>query len=184
MFRGLGQIFGGGVGIISGVFEEGGGTALIIGGGGSTPVSGPVGVGVAAVGVAVDIDATRRIAQGLADIVSGITLLAKKGEGTKLPDSRLQAPPRQRGNAPIGDDGHPVEVHHRDQSPEGPLDEMTRTDHRLGDNFSKNHDNTGQTPSLIDRRAFAQERQSYWEKEWDSGRFDFLKEAEESGRGE
>ena len=35
--------------------------------------------------------------------------------------------------APIGDDGHPIEIHH---SPDG-LEEMTQTDHRLGDNFAK-----------------------------------------------
>ena len=92
-------------------------------------------------------------------------------EGNKLPDDRIIAPPGQRGLAPIGDDGYPVELHHRDQDPDGPLDEMTRTDHRLGGNFSNNHDNTGQSPSSIDRTVFNTERRAYWAQEWDSGRF-------------
>ncbi len=56
---------------------------------------------------------------------------------TKLPDSRLSAPPSGRGRAPVGDDGHPVELHHNEQLPGTPKTEMTRTDHRLGENFSK-----------------------------------------------
>lgn len=91
--------------------------------------------------------------------------------GNKLPDERIQSGPGKRGDAPIGDDGYPVELHHRGQTPDGPLDEMTRTDHRLGDNYAKNHPNTGQEPSKIDRNAWNQERKSYWQQEWDSGRF-------------
>ena len=91
--------------------------------------------------------------------------------GNKLPDDRIQSPPGKRGDAPTGDDGYPVELHHRGQTPDGPLDEMTRTDHRLGDNYAKNHPNTGQEPSKIDRNAWNQERKNYWQQEWDSGRF-------------
>ncbi|WP_435248879.1 HNH/ENDO VII family nuclease [Vibrio sp. nBUS_14] len=80
--------------------------------------------------------------------------------------------PNKKGNAPIGNDGHPVELHHRNQKPDGPLDEMTRTDHRLGDNFKKNHPNTGQEPSQIDRKAWRKEQKDYWKREWDSWRFD------------
>jgi len=97
-----------------------------------------------------------------------------EGEGRKLPDDRLKAAPGARGLAPIGDDGYPVELHHRGQEQDSPLDEMTRTDHRGPGNFSENHDNTGQSPSLIDRETFAAERRAYWAKEWDNGRFDKL----------
>ncbi|MEZ8878111.1 RHS repeat-associated core domain-containing protein [Vibrio lentus] len=92
--------------------------------------------------------------------------------GKKISNLDLKAPPNKRGNAPIGDDGHPVELHHRNQKPDGPIDEMTRTDHRLGDNFKKNHPNTGQEKSKIDRKAWQKERKDYWERELDSGRFD------------
>jgi len=97
-----------------------------------------------------------------------------KGAGKKIPNCELCGPPGKRGNAPIGKDGHPVELHHRNQNPNGPLDEMTRTDHRLGPNFKKNHPNTGQSPSQIDRKAWRNEQKDYWKKEWDSGRFDDL----------
>jgi hypothetical protein len=50
----------------------------------------------------------------------------------------------KQGKAPVGKDGHPVELHHDGQKPDSPLDEKTRTDHRGGDNFKKNHPNTGQ----------------------------------------
>jgi hypothetical protein len=51
---------------------------------------------------------------------------------------------------------------------------MTRTDHRLGDNYAQNHSNTGSEPSLIDREAWKTEKKDYWRGEWDSGRFDDL----------
>ncbi len=59
-------------------------------------------------------------------------------DGNKLPPDRISEPPSKRGNAPTGDDGHPVELHHSGQQPDSPLDETTRTDHRGGDNFKKN----------------------------------------------
>ena len=86
-----------------------------------------------------------------------------------------QAPPEKRGNAPKGDDGHPVELHHRDQTMDGPLDEMTRTDHRGKGNYKKNHPNTGKSPSKIDRSRFKKQRNEHWKREWDNGRFDNLK---------
>jgi RHS repeat-associated protein len=44
-----------------------------------------------------------------------------------------------KGKPPIGSDGHPMELHHADRTQNGPLQPMTRTDHRLGDNYQKNH---------------------------------------------
>ena len=99
----------------------------------------------------------------------------KVSPGRKIPNSDLKAPPPRRGSAPIGKDGHPVEIHHRGQQPDSPRDEMTRTEHRLGESFRKNHSNTGQQPSKIDRRKAAKERYEYWSEEFDSGRFDDLK---------
>lgn len=94
-----------------------------------------------------------------------------KNGGNKLPPDQIGAPPPARGRPPIGLDGYPIELHHRGQSMDSPLDEMSRTDHRLGDNFSKNHPNTGEDPSEIDRHAFDQERKQYWRDEWDRGRW-------------
>ncbi len=45
----------------------------------------------------------------------------------------------QKGRAPTGPDGHPMELHHVDRTPEGGLQPMSRTDHRLGENYKKNH---------------------------------------------
>lgn len=95
-------------------------------------------------------------------------------DDTKLPDDRLNGPPGKRGNAPIGDDGHPVELHHRGQRQDSILDEMTRTEHRGPGNFDRNHSNTGKDRSLIDRQLFDTQRREYWRREWDSGRFDRL----------
>jgi RHS repeat-associated protein len=92
-------------------------------------------------------------------------------EGTKIPNDDLLAPPAKRGDAPIGKDGKPVELLHRNQTPDSPLDEMTMTDHRGKGNFKKNHTNTGQEPSKIDRKAWKNEQKDYWKKEWGSERF-------------
>ncbi|MAX37677.1 MAG: hypothetical protein CME33_14055 [Gimesia sp.] len=43
------------------------------------------------------------------------------------------------GKAPIGNDGFPMELHHPRGDPNAILIPMTRTDHRLGDNYLKNH---------------------------------------------
>ncbi len=91
--------------------------------------------------------------------------------GDRVPDSQIQEAPTKRGNAPIGNDGKPIELHHRDQNPNGPIDEMTRTNHRGGDNYKKNHSNTGQNKSSINRSDFKKQREEHWKKEWDNGRF-------------
>ena len=53
----------------------------------------------------------------------------------------------RKGQAPIGSDGHPMEIHHNTPLAEGGsnrfdnFDFMTRTEHRLGENYKKNHPN-------------------------------------------
>ena len=90
--------------------------------------------------------------------------------GRTIPNSELE-PPTKRGNAPTGGDGKPVELHHRDQTHSGPLDEMSRREHRGPVNYGDNHHNTGQSPSQIDRSQFDRERREYWNQQWDSGRW-------------
>jgi hypothetical protein len=90
----------------------------------------------------------------------------------RIARDKEKAPPSERGRPPIGDDGHPVELHHKDQQDDGPLVEMTRTDHRGRGNFKKNHPNTGQEKSDIDRKKFNKARDDHWKKQWDKGRWD------------
>jgi RHS repeat-associated protein len=45
----------------------------------------------------------------------------------------------RNGRAPLGTDGKPMELHHVDGSPTGPVVPMSRTDHRSGENFKKSH---------------------------------------------
>jgi A nuclease of the HNH/ENDO VII superfamily with conserved LHH len=99
-------------------------------------------------------------------------LEAASKDGIRLPNDRITAPPTGRGVPPTGDDTFPVELHHRNQGPNDPLDEMTRTDHRGAGNFTANHPNTGQSPSQIDRVKFKQEKLGHWNDEWDAGRWD------------
>jgi RHS repeat-associated protein len=94
----------------------------------------------------------------------------------KIDPKRIKYKPSARGRAPIGDDGEPIELHHLSQEPLGEVGEMTQTDHRRGENFKKNHQNTGQDPSKIDRRLWKKCQEDYWKREWDSGRFDNLPE--------
>ena len=63
-----------------------------------------------------------------------------------------------------------IEIHHDEQNPNGPFKEMTRTDHRLGVNYKKNHPNHTQK-SKIDRTQWKYQQRKYWENEWDSGRW-------------
>lgn len=102
-----------------------------------------------------------------ANASAGVWLMAR----SRLPASEIAAPPEQRGNAPIGKDGHPIELHHKGQAADSKLVEMSRTQHRGKGNFKKNHPNTGQKPSKIDRTVWKKQRTDYWKGEWDRGRF-------------
>jgi RHS repeat-associated protein len=88
--------------------------------------------------------------------------------GDKVPNDQLN-PPSARGNAPTSkQDGAAVEIHHENQSPDGPYKEMTRTEHRGKGNYKKHHDTAKK--SEIDREKANSDRREYWKDEWDSGR--------------
>jgi len=89
----------------------------------------------------------------------------------KIDAGKIQYAPNERGQAPWGVDGKRIEIHHVDQEPYGDAEEMTATEHRGPGNYKKNHPN-GNAPSKIDRPEFDQWKKEYWQKEWDSGRFD------------
>lgn len=67
----------------------------------------------------------------------------------------------KKGLAPIEPDGKPVNLHHVNQTMNGPLEEMTSTYHQQ--NYSKLHLNKRQLPSEIDRKVFDQFRYDYWQ---------------------
>ena len=72
----------------------------------------------------------------------------------------------EHGHPPTGTDGHPVEIHHAEQDPNGERVMMTRTDHRLGDSFKRNHPNTGARRGAIDHgAAWQKEKQQRWKIE-------------------
>ncbi|WP_419813121.1 HNH/ENDO VII family nuclease [Bacterioplanoides sp.] len=60
----------------------------------------------------------------------------------------------ERGQPPVGVDGKKIELHHRNQNPDGPLDELTNTTHKNVDHPKK--------VSEIDRNKFKGERRRYW----------------------
>ena len=76
------------------------------------------------------------------------------------PRGRTNLERMQRGLAPIGPDGKPLNVHHMLQTQNGPLAEMTQTFHQQ--NTSTIHINPNTIPSGIDRPAFEAWRQQYW----------------------
>lgn len=88
---------------------------------------------------------------------------------TEIDPSKIQSPPPKPGLAPIGTDGYPLELHHVDQTAGSDLVEMTRTEHRLGDNFSKNHSNTGKAASEIPRNEFNKIRNEHWKQRFPGG---------------
>ena len=88
---------------------------------------------------------------------------ARKGGGPFEP-TKNNINRMENGRAPIGTDGHSVELHHDGQKANSPLKEMTRTDHRGGANYKKNHPNTGQKPSQINRSQFNKIREYHWQR--------------------
>ncbi len=160
---GFGVIFGGSVGIAGGMVAGG-----IVTGPGEVAI-------VPAAAVVVVVGA---IAGGVAALWNAVTPSNAPDPdhlngGDRLPPEQIKSPPTKPGSPPIGLDGHPVELHHRNQTdPNTPIDEKSRTDHRGGDNYKKNHSNTGQEPSNVDRTQHDKNRKAHWKKEHDSGRFD------------
>ena len=55
-----------------------------------------------------------------------------------------------QGKARLDKDGKPVELHHGGQT-ERPGERNDPEEHRGGENFAKNHTNTGQQPSQINQ---------------------------------
>ena len=89
-------------------------------------------------------------------------------ESTKrLPNEMLSKRPPARGKAPMGIDGNAIEIHHVDQNPMGPFEELLKRDHVKISN---------RRPGLTaeERQEFNRLRKQYWEVQWDSGRFDHL----------
>ncbi|MDI3282851.1 HNH/ENDO VII family nuclease [Polyangium sp. 15x6] len=61
---------------------------------------------------------------------------AKNNPGKYSPENLEKM---RNGRAPTGTDGKPMELHHVDRTPEGGVRPMSRTEHRLGENYKKNH---------------------------------------------
>jgi hypothetical protein len=61
---------------------------------------------------------------------------AKNNPGKYSPENLEKM---RNGRAPTGPDGKPMELHHVDRTPEGGVHPMSRTEHRLGKNYKKNH---------------------------------------------
>ena len=74
----------------------------------------------------------------------------------------------EQGLAPIGTDGKSVNIHHIDQTNNGPVMEITAIEHQQ--NYSNLHTNIGQSPSQINRSEFNNWRREYWE--WRSSNLD------------
>src|SRR5215469_16924696 len=72
----------------------------------------------------------------------------------------------KQGRPPVGTDGKKVELHHKGQTNNSPLAEMTQTQHRGKGNFARNHSNTGQRPSQMNRSQANKARRQHWKNEY------------------
>ena len=157
----MGAAFGDAAATIQGAGET------IIGGGGEVLGVGLDATGAGAVlGVPINVISTGMVVHGTATGLTGGANLIKDAnvtDGTKpYQDTPANQERMQQGKPPVGNDGSPVELHHDGQTTSSPTKEMTKTDHRLGDNYKKNHANTGQQPSQVDRNQAAKQRREHW----------------------
>ena len=155
-----GQAIGDAAATITGTAEAlfGGGEAIITSPAALT-VAGAV-IPVAGVGVAAHGATTAVVAGGhLAAAAFADNNQQGGGPYENTPQNQERM---SKGKAPVDKDGKPVELHHEGQASEGNLKEMTQGEHRGGENFKKNHSNTSQEPSQIDRSKFKQQREQYW----------------------
>jgi RHS repeat-associated protein len=66
----------------------------------------------------------------------------------------------EKGLAPLGPDGEPINLHHLTQTKNGAIAEVEATFHQKY--YKTIHINTGNLPSAIDRNIFQQWRKLYW----------------------
>jgi RHS repeat-associated protein len=162
----LGRAIGNAISVVTGGIEVLGGAAAAVVGGTEALAASPTIIG-SAPGVAL-------AGVGIVGVVHGSTVLknavsnsSSTGENSSSGQPYENTPENkermQQGKAPVGKDGKPVELHHPGQE-NGPTKEMTQSDHRGGDNFKKNHTNTGQQPSKIDRNQANQARRKHWKE--------------------
>ncbi len=120
----------------------------VVGGGGEAAGFALDSTGAGAiVGVPVNVASAELLVHGTTTLgVAGGHLLAAAADSSKA----------------AYDENDPKNQERIGQKPNGQLQEMNRTDHREGENFSKNHPNTGKKPSEIDRAQFKKDRQRYW----------------------
>jgi hypothetical protein len=156
----IGAAVGDAVATVQGTIE----TLIGLGGEAGGGLLSATGIG-ALLGVPAMAVSTTAVVQGSSAAVLGAKNLGSAAfADTKGPYGSTPANQERmkQGKAPVGNDGKPVELHHEGQASEGNLKEMTQTEHRGGENFQKNHTNTGQEPSQIDRSRFKQQRTQYW----------------------
>lgn len=77
--------------------------------------------------------------------------------------------PSERGNAPLDVNGDPIELHHRNQRPEGPIDELTVDRHRKNGNQKALH--PSRDSEVCHGKEWDRWRRDYWREQWDKGRF-------------
>jgi RHS repeat-associated protein len=155
----LGRAIGNAISVVQGGVEVLGGAAAVVTGGTEALAASPTVVG-SAPGVAL-------AGVGVVGVVHGSTVLKNALENSSSGKPYENTPENQdrmqQGKAPVGKDGKPVELHHEGQT-SGQTKEMTQTEHRGGENFKKNHPNTGQQPSQIDRNQANQARRKHWKQ--------------------
>jgi RHS repeat-associated protein len=164
----VGRLIGNLLSIATGTAEMYVGGGLIVGGGGEALLTSPAcgtGAGCAIPGAGLVVAAGGVAVAGHGTFTIGNTLYNAiiKGQPTSGGQSPENVERMKEGKPPIGEDGHPVELHHKNQEPNGELVPMTRTEHRGKGNYKKNHPNKG--PSKIDRKRHNKERIEYWKKE-------------------
>ncbi|MGD9789583.1 MAG: HNH/ENDO VII family nuclease [Phycisphaerales bacterium] len=69
-------------------------------------------------------------------------------------DTRTNLQRMKDGNSPVDKNGNKIQIHHLDQSNDGPLVEMRQSDHKEVSHPKR--------PSEIDRPAFDPDREGYW----------------------
>ena len=95
----------------------------------------------------------------------GVTFYCDDSEvdpGRKDGQGRTNLARMERGLAPIGSDGLPMNLHHVLQSEEGPIMEISESVHTAG--HKQLHINTHDIPSGINRLAFNVLKSAYWKR--------------------
>ncbi len=163
----MGQRLGDGLSMAGGLVEMAGGATMTGTGAGAcgTGVLCAAGAPAIAAGVSIAGHGAMMTGNALANLMQASDdAPGSSGTGAPYEPTQQNVDRMKQGKPPVDKDGKPVELHHQNQNPKGPIQEMSQQQHRGPGNYKQNHPQGSRQPSRIDRNEAARQRREHWKR--------------------